>query len=58
MAKKAGFETVWLSNQMRYGKFDSLEEIKERINSITAEQLLRVANEIFNVEKLHILKYI
>lgn len=23
VAKKAGFETVWLSNQMRYGKFDS-----------------------------------
>lgn len=23
IAKKAGFETVWLSNQMQYGKFDS-----------------------------------
>ena len=23
IAKKAGFETIWLSNQMRYGQFDS-----------------------------------
>lgn len=43
---------------LRYGRFDSLEEIKEKINKITAEQLHRVANEIFDVEKLHILKYI
>lgn len=43
---------------MRYGKFDSLEEVKQKINEISAEQLQRVANEIFDLEKLHILKYI
>ena len=43
---------------LRYGKFDSLEEINEKINKITAEQLQRVAIEVFDVEKLHTLKYI
>lgn len=43
---------------LRYGKFDTLDEIKDKINKITAEQLQHVANEIFDVEKLHILKYI
>ncbi|MDD3080450.1 MAG: pitrilysin family protein [Paludibacter sp.] len=43
---------------LRYGKVDSLETIRQRIEAVTAEQLQRVACEIFNVEKLSVLKYI
>ncbi|MBP1637789.1 MAG: peptidase domain protein [Bacteroidetes bacterium] len=42
---------------MRYGKFDDIEEIKKKINSITAEQLQRVANEMFNPDNLSVLRY-
>ncbi|MGC3977078.1 MAG: pitrilysin family protein [Paludibacteraceae bacterium] len=43
---------------LRYGKFDSLDKINENIRSLTAEQLQRVANEVFNIEKINILKYV
>lgn len=43
---------------MRYGHFDTLEEVKEKVYAITSEQLQRVANEVFNVDNLTVLKYV
>jgi len=42
---------------LRYGKVDELDEIKRKINLVTAEQLQRIANEVFLPEKLSVLKY-
>lgn len=42
---------------LRFGRFDELEEVRTKINAITPEQLQRVACEIFNPDKLTILKY-
>jgi len=42
---------------LRFGKVDSLEVVRQRINAITAEQLQTIANEIFQPEKLSVLKY-
>lgn len=41
-----------------YGKLDSLEKTSEKINNITAEKILEVANEIFAKERLSRLIYI
>lgn len=43
---------------MRYGYFDTLEEVKEKVYAITAEQLQRVANEVFDINNLTVLKYV
>jgi predicted Zn-dependent peptidase len=43
---------------MRYGKIDDLETIHQKIEAITAEKLQEIANEIFNPEKMSVLKYI
>ncbi|MFV0471916.1 MAG: M16 family metallopeptidase [Paludibacteraceae bacterium] len=43
---------------MRYGRYSSPDEVRERINNISAEQLQSVAIEIFDTEKLHVLKYV
>lgn len=40
-----------------YNRVDSLEEIYQKIESITAEQLLEVANEILNKDRLTTLMY-
>ncbi|NLO71684.1 MAG: insulinase family protein [Porphyromonadaceae bacterium] len=53
-------ESVALSlgkSYLRFGKYESNDEIRERIESITAERLMDVAGEIFDVENLTILKY-
>lgn len=42
---------------MRYGKIDTLEVVKQHIEELTAPQLKRIANEIFNPEKFSVLKY-
>lgn len=42
---------------MRYGRVDDLEDIRKKIDGITAGQLLRIANEIFVPEQLTVLKY-
>lgn len=42
---------------LRYGKVDSIEEIRNKIDQINASDLQRVANEIFVPEQLTVLKY-
>ncbi|NDV94974.1 insulinase family protein [Dysgonomonas sp. 521] len=44
-------------NFMHHNHFNTLEETFERIDSITAEQILAVANEIFDEKKLFTLIY-
>ncbi len=43
---------------MRYGTVDSMEKVREKIEQITSKQLLRLANEIFDVEKFTIIRYV
>lgn len=43
---------------LRYGHFDSLEDVKQKINAITSQKLQQVANKIFRLENLTILKYV
>lgn len=53
-------ESVALSlgkSYLRYGKYDSNEQVRKNIESITPEKLQEVAREIFDVEKLTVLKY-
>ena len=53
-------ESIALSlgkSYLRYGKFDSNEQVREKIEKITSEQLQKVANEIFDVNNLTVLKY-
>ncbi len=40
-----------------YNHFDTLEEIREKIDAISASEILEVANEILDPEKLSILHY-
>jgi len=40
-----------------YGRADTLEEIFEKINAVTAEQLLKAANETFSPEQLSMLLF-
>jgi predicted Zn-dependent peptidase len=42
---------------LHYGRFDSVEETAARINAITQSDVLRVANEIFQDDKLLTLIY-
>ena len=42
---------------LRYGKFDSNEQVREKIESITTERLQQVACDIFDVKKMTVLKY-
>ncbi|MGE0562195.1 MAG: M16 family metallopeptidase [Flavobacteriales bacterium] len=42
---------------LNYGKVDSLEDVYKKINNITAEQLLEIANDIFNKEEISTLIY-
>lgn len=44
-------------NYLHYSHFNTLEEIFQRIESITSEQIQEVANEIFNENKLFSLIY-
>lgn len=53
-------ESVALSlgkSYLRYGKYDSNEQVRKNIEAITAEKLQEVAHEIFDTEKLTVLKY-
>ena len=43
---------------LRYGKIDGVDVVKQSIESITSEQLQRIANEIFNPDQLSVLKYV
>ncbi len=43
---------------LRYGHIANLETIRKRIEAVTAEQLQMIANEVFDVEKLSVLKYV
>ena len=42
---------------LRYNKVDSMNEIRTHIDNLTAEKLQAIAREIFDPEKLTILKY-
>lgn len=42
---------------MRYGKVDDLPTIRQKIDAITADELLKIANEIFIPEQFTVLKY-
>jgi predicted Zn-dependent peptidase len=42
---------------LRYKKVDSMNEIRTHIDNLTAEKLQEIAREIFDPEKLTILKY-
>lgn len=42
---------------LNYGKVDSLEVVYEKINRITANELLEISNEIFNPEQISTLIY-
>ncbi|MDR1809985.1 MAG: insulinase family protein [Prevotella sp.] len=42
---------------MRYNRFDSMDETFRKIEAITAEDLLAVANEIFDEQRLFMLTY-
>jgi len=43
---------------LRYGKVDELETIRLQIEAITVEQLQAIANEVFDPEKLSVLRYV
>ena len=43
---------------LRYGHIADLETVRKRIEAVTAEQLQMIANEVFDVEKLSVLKYV
>jgi predicted Zn-dependent peptidase len=43
---------------LRYGKIDDMSVIREHIENVTAEKLQEIANEVFNPEKMSVLKYI
>ena len=54
-------ENVALSlgkSYLRYGKYDSNEQVRKDIESITSEKLQEVARELFDVNKLTVLKYV
>ncbi len=42
---------------LNYGKVDSLEEVYEKINRISANDLLEISNEVFNEKQLSTLIY-
>jgi predicted Zn-dependent peptidase len=42
---------------INYGKVDSLNEVYKKVNKISSEQLLQIANEVFNEKQLSILTF-
>jgi len=40
-----------------YGQVETIEEINQKIECLTAEQLIEVANEIFNTDNLSMLTF-
>ena len=47
----------WGKSFLRYGRFDSLAEIARRVEQITADDLLAVANDLLSEEQLSMLIY-
>jgi predicted Zn-dependent peptidase len=43
---------------MRYGKIDDLETVKQLIEEVTPQKLQEIANEIFDIKQLSVLKYV
>lgn len=43
---------------LRYGKIDDMSVIREHIENVSSEKLQEIANEVFNPEKLSVLKYV
>ena len=44
-------------SMLLYNKVDTFETVKSKIEAITSDELLIVANEIFNLDKLSSLIY-
>jgi predicted Zn-dependent peptidase len=42
---------------LRYGKLEDLETVKKRIEAITAVELQKIANEMYNPDELSVLIY-
>lgn len=42
---------------INYGKVDSLNEVYKKVNKISSEELLQIANEVFNEKQLSILTF-
>jgi len=40
-----------------YNKFDSLDEVSRKINAVTSDQLIEIANEVLNMKQLSMLIY-
>jgi predicted Zn-dependent peptidase len=40
-----------------YGKVDSMEEMSRKVNAVSADQILEIANDIFDVDRLSTLIY-
>ncbi|GHT72601.1 peptidase M16 [Bacteroidia bacterium] len=45
-------------SMMLYNRVETLQDLQQRINAVTAEQILEVANEIFDKEKMSHLVYV
>jgi predicted Zn-dependent peptidase len=43
---------------LRYGKIDDIHTINQKIESITSSQLQDIANEVFDIKQLSVLKYV
>jgi predicted Zn-dependent peptidase len=43
---------------LRYGKIDDLNEIRQQIEAITADDLQKIAREIFKIKDFSVLKYV
>jgi predicted Zn-dependent peptidase len=44
-------------SMLLYNKVDTFELVKSKIENITSEELVEVANEVFNLDKLSSLIY-
>lgn len=42
---------------LRYNKIDDMATVREHIHQVNAQQLLRIANEVFNPEQFSVLKF-
>lgn len=56
--QKEGLALSLGKSYLRYGKIEDLNDVKKRIELLTAEHLQTIANEIFDFEKLSVLKYV
>ncbi len=54
------FESIALSlgkSYLHYGKYETREQLNEKIEALQADKLQEIANRLFNIDKLTILIY-